>query len=307
MSLETSDVPAPPPRFSLVLCTRGRQAEVGALLESLLRQAREDFELIVVDQNRDDRLVETLAQYSHRFPLRHIRSEESGAARARNVGLAYAKGELIGFPDDDCIYLDGYLDAVDRVFARNAGLGGLTGHPTTGRHPLDESSLGGGQDLGVFTVHNRCQEFTIFVRRDWLGSLRFNEHMGVGAPTPWGADEGPELLIRLMQTGCKMQYFPSLFVYHPDKVRTISRTALTRAASYARGRGCLLRLHRFPKTIVLNSLFRPAAGCSLYLLTLRPLRSAYYFSVFAGTLRGLLMSRSELASVAAQAGLETRR
>ena len=305
MSSEASDGSAL--RFSLVLCTRGRQAEVGVLLESLLRQAREDFELIVVDQNQDERLREVLAQYAHRFPLRHIRSDGSGAARARNVGLAYAKGELIGFPDDDCSYLDGYLDAVDRIFARNRWLGGLTGHPTTEKHPLDENSLGDGQAIGVHTVHNRCQEFTIFIRREWLGGLRFNERLGVGAQTPWGADEGPDLLIRLMRTGCRMLYFPRLFVYHPDKVETISRKALDRAASYARGRGCLLRLHRFPKIIVLNSLFRPAAGCGLSLLMLRPRRSAYYFSIFVGILRGLLMSRSELASVEAGASLETRR
>lgn len=305
MSLEASD--GSTPRFSLILCTRGRQTEVGALLESLLRQAREDFELIIVDQNQDDRLLEILAHYSHRIPLHHIRSDGSGAARARNVGLAYAKGELIGFPDDDCSYLDGYLDAVDRIFARNRWLGGLTGHPTTEQHPLDENSLGGSQALGVYTVHNRCQEFTIFIRREWLGNLRFNERMGVGAQTLWGADEGPDLLIRLMRTGCRMLYFPNLFVYHPDKVETISRRALDRAASYARGRGCLLRLHRFPKIIVLNSLFRPAVGCGLFLLMLRPRRSTYYFSILVGTLRGLLMSRSEFASVEAGASLDTPR
>jgi glycosyltransferase involved in cell wall biosynthesis len=152
-------------------------------------------------------------------------------------------------------------------------------------------------DLDTVTVLNRCQEFTVFVRNQSLGDLRFNERMGVGAQTPWGADEGPDFLIRLVKTGCRLVYFPRLFVYHPNKTATISRSTLDRGASYARGRGCLFRLHRFPRWMIFNSLFRSAAGCGLYLLRCQPMRSAYYFTIVRGTLRGLLMSRAELAAV----------
>lgn len=281
----------------MVMCTRGRQVEIEAFLESLVQQHRRDIELVVVDQNDDDRLVPVIARFSGEFRLLHLRMEGSGAARARNFGLSYVTGDLVGFPDDDCRYLSDYLDTVDRAFSEHPALGGITGQPTAEEAGHDGESLSEWQDVGIYTVQDRCQEFTIWIRREQLGGLRYNERMGVGANTPWGADEGPEFLIRFMQMGFTVRYYPRLFVYHPDKIISVSRKTLARAASYARGRGCLLRLHRFPARITVNTLLRAAAGSGLYLATVRPLRSAYYFTIFLNTFRGLMISRSELAYV----------
>ena len=48
-------------RFSLVIATRGRVAEVAEVLASIAAQQRQDVEVIVVDQNEDERLAETPA------------------------------------------------------------------------------------------------------------------------------------------------------------------------------------------------------------------------------------------------------
>jgi len=281
----------------MVMCTRGRQVEIEAFLESLLQQRRRDIELVVVDQNDDDRLMPIISRFSGEFRLLHLHMEGSGAARARNFGLNYVTGDLVGFPDDDCRYLPDYLNAVDHAFSEDPALGAITGQPTAEEAGHDGESLSGWQDVGIYTVQDRCQEFTIWLRRKQLGALRYNERMGVGANTPWGADEGPEFLIRFMQKGFTVRYYPRLFVYHPNKIIAVSRKTLARAASYARGRGCLLRLHRFPARIIFNTLLRAAAGGGLYLATVRPLRSAYYFTILINTFRGLMISRSDLAYV----------
>jgi len=285
-------------RFSLIVCTLGRRDELVALFDSLVRQNRTDFETILVDQNTDDRLVDVVAEFGYRFPLKHIRMKGTGASRARNLGIDHATGELIGFPDDDCQYFDGYLDIVDQVFSEDASIGCISGYPTTSvNQGIGADWQKGRMDLDSVTVLNRCQEFTIFLRRQSLCGLRYNEQLGVGAQTLWGAEEGPDFLIRLIQAGCRLIYFPSLFIYHPDKVATITPKTLQRAMSYARGRGCLLRLHRFPRKIVFAGVFRPMIGCVLFLLKGESLRSRYYSNIVRGTVRGLLMSRAELAQV----------
>ena len=43
------------PRFSLIVPTLGRTTEVAELFASIVDQNRRDVELIVVDQNDDDR------------------------------------------------------------------------------------------------------------------------------------------------------------------------------------------------------------------------------------------------------------
>jgi glycosyltransferase involved in cell wall biosynthesis len=285
-------------RFSLIVCTVGRRDELVGLFDSLVRQNRTDFETILVDQNTNDRLAEVVAQFADRFPLKHIRMTGTGASRARNLGLDHATGELIGFPDDDCQYLSGYLDKVDQVFSEDSSIGCISGYPTAAVNQETGTDWQTGRmDLDSVTVLNRCQEFTIFLRKESLRGVRYNERLGVGAQTLWGAEEGPDLLIRLVQSGCRLIYFPYLFIYHPDKVATVTPLTLQRAVGYARGRGCLFRLHRFPHRIVLASVFRPMIGCILYLLKGETLRSKYYFNIVSGTLRGLLMSRAELAQV----------
>ena len=283
-------------RFSLIVCTLGRRDELAEFFDSLLRQARADYEVILVDQNTDDRLVDIARRYHTYFPLKHVRMTGTGLSRARNLGLSHAGGELIGFPDDDCKYLDGYLDAVDQVFREDGSIGCITGYPIDSQPPLIDWQAGR-QELDAVTVLNRCQEFTVFVRGSHLQGLRYNEKLGVGAATLWGADEGPDFLIRLVETGCRLFFYPRLFVYHPNKIATITPATLARAASYARGRGALFRLHKFPKKMVFKSLFRPAAGCGVYLLKLQPMRARYYAAIVLGTLRGLLMSRNELATL----------
>jgi glycosyltransferase involved in cell wall biosynthesis len=285
-------------RFSLIVCTFGRSEELADLFASLLRQNRTDFELIVVDQNSDDRLVEIVTRFADRFPLKHIRAGGRGASRARNIGLDHVTGELIGFPDDDCQYLAGYLDAVHHVFADDPSIGCITGFPTDdiGKQLGDRWNIEQ-MDLDTVTVLHRCQEFTTFVRKESLRNHRYNERLGVGAQTLWGSEEGPDLLIRLIQVGARVVYFPNLLVYHPNKLATFNRATLRRAAAYSRGRGCLFRLHRFPRKIVFETILRAAMGCLVYLLKFQPMRSAYYFAILTGILRGLLMSKTELQEV----------
>ena len=284
-------------RISLMMCTLGRRDEIAAFVESLLRQPAElvaGCELIIVDQNVDDRLAPIVARYADRVRIEHVRMTGTGLSRARNVGLRRARGALISFPDDDCEYLDGTLERVVALFGREHDVDVITGHPTDERRAVLPADLVGARStLDRFGVLNRCQEFTIFARSAAIGDVRFNEEMGVGAKTPWGADEGPDFLIRLVDRGARVVYFPRLFVYHPNKTGRVTRQTLARAASYARGRGCLFRLHGFPIRDVARGTLRPLAGVGVYLALLQPMRAAYYATVVANVTRGLLMRRRD--------------
>src|ERR1700754_3487501 len=87
------------PLFSLIVCTVDRSDQLERLFASLKVQRYTDFEVILVDQNLDDRLAGLVEGYSPSFTIRHIRSER-GISRARNNGMAIATGSYICFPDD---------------------------------------------------------------------------------------------------------------------------------------------------------------------------------------------------------------
>ena len=102
--------------FSLIVATLNRVTELDRFLVSLEEQSYRDFEVVVVDQNPDDRLVPMLALHP-RLAIRHLRSER-GLARARNVGLRAARGDIIAVPDDDCWYSEDCLMRVSEWFER---------------------------------------------------------------------------------------------------------------------------------------------------------------------------------------------
>ena len=97
------------PHISLVVATLGRSEALLPLLKSLVEQEYKTFELIIVDQNLDNRLDDILAPYQPLLPIRHIRTPIPGLNRSRNLGAADAKGDWILFPDDDCWYPTDYL------------------------------------------------------------------------------------------------------------------------------------------------------------------------------------------------------
>ena len=127
-------------RFSLIVATLGRSSEIGELLESLLAQGRDDFEVIIVDQNADDRVAPVLQPYAARLPITHLRSSIRNANHARNLGLRAARGEIVTFPDDDCLYPAGVLARVDAAFRAAPSLGVLTGPAAS-----PEGGLGSGR------------------------------------------------------------------------------------------------------------------------------------------------------------------
>ena len=50
-------------KFTLILATLGRSDEVRRMLESLKRQSYQDFEVVLIDQNSDNRVFKLYKEY----------------------------------------------------------------------------------------------------------------------------------------------------------------------------------------------------------------------------------------------------
>ncbi len=113
-------------KASLVMATLGRVTEIDRCVDSLAAQTRRDFELIVVDQNPDDRLVPVVARArALGMECHHLRQSEPNACKARNTGIESAKGEVVAFPDDDCWYERNVVERVLDRFEQQSKLDGL--------------------------------------------------------------------------------------------------------------------------------------------------------------------------------------
>jgi glycosyltransferase involved in cell wall biosynthesis len=115
------------PGLSLVLATLGRTDEVARYFESILCSCSLSIEVILVDQNEDDRLANIVkVGIASGLDIRHLRiAPRRGLSLARNEGLKVARYAIVGFPDDDCWYEQDVCYHVIRSFENDPQLDGL--------------------------------------------------------------------------------------------------------------------------------------------------------------------------------------
>lgn len=271
-------------KLSLVVPTVERTAEVSALFEGFATQPYKDFEVILVDQNGDDRLVPIVGRFSPLFRLRHLRSDVRNASNARNIGLFAAEGEITGFPDDDCLYKPDTMTRVVAHFAADPELVVLAG-------PCVSET--GARINGRWTNHSciindKTVWTTIMGPSMWMRTQETQAvggwDMAIGPGTPWGSCEEPDLILTLLRRGYKGWYEADLGVYHPDK--QLTPHAVKRAFSYGAGMGRVLRKHGIAIGIALPYFIRPIGGLLLSLVRGRSLNATYYWQTFRGRLFG---------------------
>jgi glycosyltransferase involved in cell wall biosynthesis len=117
---------------SVIICTIRRAGLVRELLECLMAQSYRHLEILVVGGSDAEaaREYETTVANSG-LPLRFLTAEK-GLSKARNVGLANAKGEIICFFDDDVAIQPDFFQRVVSEFQKPgmAAVGGLTAFDT---------------------------------------------------------------------------------------------------------------------------------------------------------------------------------
>lgn len=278
-------------RFSLILGTVERTDELRYILSSLNAQTYQDFELIVIDQNPDDRLVHILAPYSDKFPIVHLRSKR-GLSRAKNLGLSHVSGDIVGFPDDNCQYPSDLLERVARFFAAHPDIDGLNGRSadedgrdSNGRYHRESGPI------DKYNLWNRSIAYNVFLRASIARNARFDEKLGPGAGTLWGAADEMDYLLQLLDRGASLYYDPDLVAIHPSPIAEVvkrNQELLHRAYTYGNGMGYVLRRYEYPLWVKARWLIRASGAVVLFGVRGRTVEAAYYWNAFKGRLKGLL-------------------
>ena len=270
--------------FDLVVATLERSAELERLLASLDEQSHLRFRVLVVDQNGDDRIEGILAAHAG-LDLVHLRSEP-GLSRARNLALRGLRGDVVAFPDDDCVYPPDLLERVARRLALEPGLDGLTGRAVDGD---GASTASWKHDAAVLTdtnLWNRAISYTIFLRRalvDRIGA--FDERLGLGSGEPWSSGEEIDYLVRALRAGARVAYDPELTVIHEPRPGS-------RATGYRDGAslGYVLGKNRYSAREKARRLVRPLGGAALALARLEPEQARFHLATLRGRIDGLRSS-----------------
>ncbi len=277
------------PYFSLIVATMGRAQELSRLFATLSEQSCRDFEVILVDQNTDERLGPIVEAWQSHFEIQHLRSEP-GLSRSRNKGLIVAKGELIAFPDDDCWYPSDTLHKVKIWFESHPKYDLLSGCARTEELRLTSNRwMRASCEIASRNVFRTGISFTLFFRASAISAVRgFDESLGLGAGTRFGSGEESDYVFRLLAAGSRGWFDRELTIHHPDKTQDFSEAA--RARSYGIGFGRLLRKHKLPLSYSLYMCTRPAGGWLLAVARRRP-GAGVYWATLKGRLEGYWSGR----------------
>lgn len=99
-------ISSPAIRLSICIATLNRGALIGETLESMISQATDEVEIVIVDGASSDNTEQVVQEIRQRFPsLRYFRQEKNmGVDRDFNRAVELASGEYCWlFPDDDLL------------------------------------------------------------------------------------------------------------------------------------------------------------------------------------------------------------
>ena len=288
------------PLFSLIVATVDRTSELERLLASLAGQSSSDFEVIIVDQNPDDRLRPVIDRH-RALKVIYLRSGR-GLSRARNIGLAHANGDIFAFPDDDCWYPPELLEQIQREFGVHPECGSVFAtlrdadhQPVGPKKWPDHCQLWTKQDLWKYGISPAG-----FLRAEVVHKIGlFNEKIGIGAATPYQSGEDVDYFVRPLSLGWQIWYNPGLTVHHPsfhrlDRLRE-------RSYSYALGGGYILRAHGYPIGTVIHMLLRSVAGIIVFLFRGNLDMVKSYLWRAAGLVRGYFFGPRDLQQIGSAA------
>ncbi len=116
--------------LSVIVCTHNRPRDLERCLLALsaLRNTGEAPEVVVVDSASRPSCRDLVRKHDASLPrLEYVREDEPGLSRARNRGLATARGEIVAFVDDDSAPRPEWAAAIVAAFAADPAIGCVGG------------------------------------------------------------------------------------------------------------------------------------------------------------------------------------
>lgn len=271
-------------KYSLIIATLGRKKELSEVLESIKKSDFDtnNLEIIIVDQNENSFLDKELSMYQDLY-IKHIHSDTRGLSFNRNIGLTYATGDIICFPDDDCKFYENTFSQVSNILSSSAVdfcMGRIYDRKEQ-KNIIKKWSI---KEFKVnkFNSYFINSSITLFVKKEFI--LDFDENLGVGAK--FGSCEDADLIYRILENKAKGFYTPKIELWHPEvNYQVIS---LEKVKNYASGFGYFVRKNTdVVKLILLILLMGKKTIQFMSNILKKRLQNGYFKSFFSGLFMGL--------------------
>ena len=153
------------PLVSIIIPAYNAERFIGETLRSVLLQACQNIEIIVVDDGSKDDTAAIVGQFAERDPrITLIQQPNAGVAAARNCAIKHSRGEFVAPIDSDDLWYPHKIEKqVERILHASADTGLVY---TWSAHIDEEGSLTGGYNAG----DREGSVLVDLVYRDFIGN-----------------------------------------------------------------------------------------------------------------------------------------
>lgn len=150
------------PTISIVITVYNRERYLSAAIESILKQTRSDFELLIWDDGSTDNSVDIARYYAKRDQrIRVVATENLGSTRGLSGAFAMTTGTYVGWVDSDDILAPTALSETAEILDANPHIGLVYTDYTV----IDENNkiLGPGQRCRIpYSLDRLLVDFMVF-------------------------------------------------------------------------------------------------------------------------------------------------
>lgn len=225
-------------KISFLVPTLGSREEIKRLLDSLLKQTHENFEVVFVAQDNFDKMDTICAAYNSLLKITLVKNSEKGLSKARNSGMSFCTGDIIVLSDDDCWYPENAVETIENSFLKDDISVLLTKIYDLYNKREYKTYKNIAQDIkSSFSLLSKSSIEISFKKASV--NAKFDEMFGLGAHFVCG--EEVDFLINLFKNGNHIRYKPIVTVYHEKKFsRPTKNQTIAKGAIYAKHFGILV-------------------------------------------------------------------
>ncbi|MDR3359035.1 MAG: glycosyltransferase [Desulfovibrio sp.] len=253
-----SSSPARSCRFSLVTVTTDRLPLTERLFRSLAAQTHRDFEILFVHGPACPEGARALAEQFPRLDIRLFASRDHCLSRSRNLALPHVTGDVVAFPDDDCVYEPDTLARCADAFLRSPRPDAVLGRTADMDEDIIPTAASGFIPCAsLYALFRHSVSYAQFYAAGVVRAVGgFDEKLGVGCDTPDQSGEDTDYVFRAFEKNFAVVHAPFVVVRHPA-VNPRDRALEAKVRAYANGRMRLLRKYRLPWWFVLANIAYP--------------------------------------------------
>lgn len=250
-------------KLSLIIPVFNRPQEVDELLDSLTKQSRKNFDVMIVEDGSAEKCDQIISKYADQLDIKYFFKDNSGPGQSRNYGAERALGDYFIFFDSDVIVPENYIEIVNRELADkpcDAFGGPDAAHPsfTPIQKAINYSMTSFFTTGGIRGASNSMEKFhprsfnmgisrQVYETTKGFSEMRFGEDI--------------DFSLRIMAAGFSTRLFKDAFVFHKRRnnfrtfYKQVNNSGVARINLFKRHPGSLKLVHLLPAIFVLGEIF----------------------------------------------------